>query len=128
MALGWQLAGLMLIGAALMRSGWLKGEFSVQHYRRSAALLLTMGWLIAVPGIAAQWLLDWEFRRSGFLLQLPRDLASPFISLGYGRTVLWFLAANRSYANQSRYSVRRPNGTEQLPVTDPDLHHVILSL
>ena len=87
---GWQLAGLMLMGAALMRSGWLKGEFSVQHYRRSAALLLTMGWLIAIPGIAAQWLLDWEFRWSGFLLQLPRDLASPFVSLGYAALCFGF--------------------------------------
>jgi len=80
---GWQLAGLMLIGAALMRSGWLTGQFSVQHYRRAAALLLTIGWLIAIPGIVAQWLLGWEFRWSGFFLQVPRDLASPFISLGY---------------------------------------------
>ncbi|MDF7651727.1 DUF418 family protein [Pantoea sp. Acro-805] len=87
---GWQLAGLMLIGAALMRSGWLKGEFSVQHYRRSAALLLTIGWLMAIPGIAAQWLVGWEFRWSGFLLQLPRDLASPFISLGYAALCFGF--------------------------------------
>ena len=101
---GWQLAGLMLIGAALMRSGWLKGEFSVQHYRRSAALLLTIGWLIAIPGIVAQWLLDWEFRWSGFLLQVPRDLASPFISLGYAALCFGFwpqIGATRfSYALQ----------------------------
>ncbi|MGK3116100.1 DUF418 domain-containing protein YeiB [Candidatus Pantoea formicae] len=87
---GWQLAGLMLIGAALMRSGWLKGEFSVQHYHRSAALLLTIGWLMAIPGIAAQWLVGWEFRWSAFLLQLPRDLASPFISLGYAALCFGF--------------------------------------
>lgn len=101
---GWQLAGLMLIGAALMRSGWLKGEFSVQHYRRSAALLLTIGWLIAIPGIVAQWLLGWEFRWSGFLLQVPRDLASPFISLGYAALCFGFwpqIGATRfSYAVQ----------------------------
>ncbi|MBK0092032.1 DUF418 domain-containing protein YeiB [Erwinia sp. S59] len=101
---GWQLAGLMLIGAALMRSGWLKGEFSVQHYRRSAALLLTIGWLIAIPGIVAQWLLGWEFRWSGFLLQVPRDLASPFISLGYAALCFGFwpqIGATRfSYALQ----------------------------
>jgi uncharacterized protein len=32
---GWELAGLMLLGAALMRSGWLKGQFSLRHYRRT---------------------------------------------------------------------------------------------
>ncbi|MFW4140709.1 DUF418 domain-containing protein YeiB [Klebsiella pneumoniae] len=35
---GWQLAGMMLMGAALMRSGWLKGQFSLRHYRRTGAL------------------------------------------------------------------------------------------
>ena len=101
---GWQLAGLMLIGAALMRSGWLSGQFSLQHYRRAAALLLTIGWLIAIPGVLAQWLLQWEFRWSGFFLQVPRDLASPFISLGYAALCLGYwpaIAATRiSYAIQ----------------------------
>ncbi|SUH87675.1 membrane protein [Salmonella enterica subsp. enterica serovar Typhimurium] len=32
---GWQLAGMMLLGAALMRSGWLKGQYSLRHYRRT---------------------------------------------------------------------------------------------
>lgn len=87
---GWQLAGLMLIGAALMRSGWLSGQFSVQHYRRAAMILLSVGWLIAIPGIIAQWHLGWEFIWSGFYLQVPRDVASPFISLGYAALCLGF--------------------------------------
>ncbi|ADU69940.1 DUF418 domain-containing protein YeiB [Pantoea sp. At-9b] len=87
---GWQLAGLMLIGAALMRSGWLSGQFSVQHYRRAAVILLSVGWLIAIPGIIAQWHLGWEFIWSGFYLQVPRDVASPFISLGYAALCLGF--------------------------------------
>ena len=37
---GWQLAGMMLIGAALMRSGWLKGQFSLRHYRRTGFVLV----------------------------------------------------------------------------------------
>ncbi|WP_313683558.1 DUF418 domain-containing protein YeiB, partial [Pantoea sp.] len=62
---GWQLAGLMLIGAALMRTGWLSGQFSVQHYRRAAVILLSVGWLIAIPGIIGQWHLGWDFIWSG---------------------------------------------------------------
>lgn len=85
---GWQLAGLMMIGAALLRSGWLTGQFSTQHYRQSATWLLTIGFSIAVAGVAAQWLLHWEFRWSGFYLQTPRDLASPLISLGYAALCL----------------------------------------
>ncbi|NIF20703.1 DUF418 domain-containing protein YeiB [Candidatus Pantoea multigeneris] len=80
---GWQLAGLMLMGAALLRSGWLKGEFPLAHYRRCAAIMLSIGALLALPGIVLQWQVQWAFRWSGFYLQLPRDLASPFISLGY---------------------------------------------
>lgn len=40
---GWQLAGMMLLGAALMRSGWLKGQYSLRHYRRTGALLVALG-------------------------------------------------------------------------------------
>lgn len=80
---GWQLAGLMMLGAALVRSGWLKGTFPLQHYRRVAALLLPLGLLMAAAGVAAQWWVHWDYRWSAFYLQLPRDLASPLISLGY---------------------------------------------
>jgi Predicted membrane protein len=47
---GWQLAGMMLIGAALMRSGWLKGQFSPAHYRRAGLTLVALGMLINLPG------------------------------------------------------------------------------
>ena len=46
---GWQLAGLMLTGAALMRSGWLSGSFSQRHYRRTALWSLVVGLSIQVP-------------------------------------------------------------------------------
>ena len=50
---GWQLAGMMLMGAALMRSGWLKGQFSLRHYRRTGGL------------------------------QAPRELGAPLQTIGY---------------------------------------------
>ncbi|XNM65263.1 DUF418 domain-containing protein [Escherichia coli] len=57
---GWQLAGMMLIGAALMRSGWLKGQFSLRHYRRCAAVCIPLGILtINLPAVVAQWHLNW---------------------------------------------------------------------
>ncbi|HAT23815.1 MAG TPA: hypothetical protein DCS81_05335, partial [Pantoea septica] len=36
------------------------------------------------------WMLHWSFRWSGFYLQVPRDLASPFISLGYAALILGY--------------------------------------
>ncbi|MEQ4451427.1 DUF418 domain-containing protein YeiB [Kosakonia sp. YIM B13605] len=80
---GWQLAGMMLIGAALMRSGWLKGQFSLRHYRRTGALLIGLGLLINIPAIIAQWQLGWSYRWCAFLLQAPRELGAPLQAVGY---------------------------------------------
>lgn len=87
---GWQLAGMMLLGAALMRSGWLKGQYSLHHYRRTGALLIIAGVLINLPAIVAQWQLDWAWRWCGFLLQAPRELSAPFQTLGYASLMFGF--------------------------------------
>lgn len=80
---GWQLAGLMLLGAALMRGGWLSGAFSQRHYRRAALWLIAAGLLIQVPGALAQWHLGWNYRWCGYLLQVPGELAALPMMLGY---------------------------------------------
>ena len=80
---GWQLAGMMLIGAALMRSGWLKGQFSLRHYRRTGALLVAAGMAVNLPAIFAQWYLAWDYRWCAFLLQAPRELSAPLQAIGY---------------------------------------------
>ncbi|NDO79604.1 hypothetical protein CJP72_02100 [Citrobacter sp. NCU1] len=87
---GWQLAGMMLLGAALMRSGWLKGQYSLHHYRRTGAMLIVAGVLINLPAIVAQWQLDWAWRWCGFLLQAPRELSAPFQALGYAALMFGF--------------------------------------
>ncbi len=63
---GWQLAGMMLMGAALMRSGWLKGQFSLRHYRRTGALLVAAGMAVNLPAIFAQWYLARDYRWCAF--------------------------------------------------------------
>lgn len=80
---GWQLAGLMLTGAALMHSGWLGGTWSLAHYRRSALMLIGTAWLIQIPAIYLQWMSGWDFRWGGFFLQLPRELGGPLQAAGY---------------------------------------------
>ena len=87
---GWQLAGLMLIGAALMRSGWLKGQFSLGHYRRTGVILILIGLAINLPSILLQWHLNWAYRWCGFLLQAPRELSAPFQVLGYTALIYGF--------------------------------------
>ncbi|CAH6023379.1 TPA: DUF418 domain-containing protein YeiB [Klebsiella pneumoniae] len=80
---GWQLAGMMLMGAALMRGGWLKGQFSLRHYRRTGALLVAAGMAVNLPAIFAQWYLAWDYRWCAFLLQAPRELSAPLQAIGY---------------------------------------------
>lgn len=80
---GWQLAGMMLMGAALLRSGWLKGQFSLRHYRRTGALLVAAGMAVNLPAIFAQWYLAWDYRWCAFLLQAPRELSAPLQAIGY---------------------------------------------
>ena len=80
---GWQRAGMMLMGAALMRSGWLKGQFSLRHYRRTGALLVAAGMAVNLPAIFAQWYLAWDYRWCAFLLQAPRELSAPLQAIGY---------------------------------------------
>lgn len=87
---GWQLAGMMLIGAALMRSGWLKGEFSLRHYRLTGAGLVLLGMAINLPAVIAQWLLGWDYRWCAFLLQAPRELSAPFQTIGYASLIFGF--------------------------------------
>lgn len=87
---GWQLAGMMLIGAALMRSGWLKGQFSLRHYRRTGVLLIGLGLLINIPAIIAQWQLGWSYRWCAFFLQAPRELGAPLQAVGYAALVWGF--------------------------------------
>ncbi len=87
---GWQLAGMMLLGAALMRSGWLKGQYSLQHYRRTGVLLVIVGMAINLPAIIIQWHLDWAYRWCAFLLQAPRELGAPLQTIGYAALMFGF--------------------------------------
>ncbi|GAA0493683.1 DUF418 domain-containing protein YeiB [Tatumella punctata] len=95
---GWELSGLMLAGAALVHNGWLIGKRSQAEYLRSGGLLLVAGFSLEAAGVTAQWLTGWSFRWSGFYLQLPGEIASPLVSLGYVSLVLGFwkkIAASR---------------------------------
>lgn len=80
---GWQLLGVMLIGAGLLRSGWLSGAFSQQHYRWMGFILISVASVLQLPTLFLQHSLQWDFRWCGYLLQVPFDLAAPLQAAGY---------------------------------------------
>ncbi|AHG21820.1 hypothetical protein Z042_21035 [Chania multitudinisentens RB-25] len=90
---GWQLAGLMLFGAGLVRSGWLRNRYSPAYYLRQAAWLIPLSLLIQLPGVALQWHLNWDYRWSSFLLQVPRELGASLQMMGYLALIYGFWPA-----------------------------------
>lgn len=80
---GWQLMGLMLMGAALMRSGWLRDEYPLARYRRNGWLMVGIGLLIDLMGVVAQWQVGWVSRWCAFFLQIPREAGAPLQAIGY---------------------------------------------
>lgn len=87
---GWQLAGLMLIGGALMQNGWLRGAWPTADYRRIGWRLVFLGMALNLPGIIGQWALHWEYRWCAMLLQLPREISAPLQALGYASLIFGY--------------------------------------
>lgn len=80
---GWELGGAMLMGASLMRSGWLKGQFSVRHYLGVASIMLPLSWAIQIPAVGIAWHTGWDYRWSGFFLQAPREIGAMMQAVSY---------------------------------------------
>ncbi len=80
---GWQLLALMLIGAKLMRNGWLAGEFSSQHYRNIAKLFIPIAILIQLASLYYQRQEEWRFFSTSIVGYIINELVIPFQSIGY---------------------------------------------
>lgn len=80
---GWQLSGLMLMGAALLRNGWLSGQFPLSHYRWVAVFSLVIGMSIQLSGSLLQWHVSWAYRWCRYFLQIPGELSAPLLMIGY---------------------------------------------
>ncbi|WP_159567462.1 DUF418 domain-containing protein YeiB [Budvicia diplopodorum] len=85
---GWELVGSMLIGSALMRSGWLKGQGEPQAYRRQGWMLFGASLAIGVPVVGLNWWTGWDYTWGSYYLQAPKDLSASLQGLGY--IALWY--------------------------------------
>jgi len=87
----WRVGGLMLLGMALFRWGWLTGDRSAAEYRKLAA-----PGLLALPLIATGLFLNeqagWAFREAMFINSQFNYWGSVLLSLAYlGLVMLWCL-------------------------------------
>ncbi|ERT10948.1 DUF418 domain-containing protein YeiB [Photorhabdus temperata] len=87
---GWQLIGIMLCGAGLVRNGWLKGEFPVSHYRNVALLLIPLSVAVQIFSVALQYAHDWDYFWSGIVGYILSELVIPFQALGYMALIYGF--------------------------------------
>lgn len=86
---GWQLLAMMLLGARLMKNGWLKGAFPLSHYRRLAAWLLLPSLLLQAVVMWLEYLNGWSVFWMGTIGYPLADILQPvqttgLIALFYG--------------------------------------------
>ncbi|EPL1173936.1 DUF418 domain-containing protein YeiB [Morganella morganii] len=86
---GWQLLAMMLLGATLMKNGWLKGAYPLSHYRRLAAWLLIPSLLLQAVVMWLEYLNDWSVFWMGTVGYPLADILQPvqttgLIALFYG--------------------------------------------
>ncbi|WP_340615571.1 DUF418 domain-containing protein YeiB [Xenorhabdus entomophaga] len=80
---GWQIIGVMLFGAMLLRNGWLKGEFSRKHYRRLALCLIFVGMVLQCIALSIQYLYPYSYFASWTVRYTITELATPLLALAY---------------------------------------------
>ncbi|WP_099121215.1 DUF418 domain-containing protein YeiB [Xenorhabdus sp. KK7.4] len=86
----WQIIGTMLCGAMLLRNGWLKGMYSLHHYRRAALWLFVTGLLIQSLALSVLYLYPYSYFTAWTVRQTITELATPFIALSYVALIYGF--------------------------------------
>lgn len=85
----WFLFGAMLMGSALMASGWLQQRFSRHHYGVIAAWFLAVSLTLQTLIVLVDNALDWHFVWSAMIAQPLTMLIQVFQSLGYIALLYW---------------------------------------
>ena len=78
-----RMLGMMLLGMALLRVGFLSGQWSLHDYRRIAAAGLMLGVPVVILGIWFNHAVGWDFRYSLFLGRIANHWASVAIALAW---------------------------------------------
>lgn len=85
----WFLLGAMLMGAALMGSGWLQQKFSRTHYGYVAFYFLIISLSLQTMIVLVDYYLDWDYRWAAIFAQPLTMLIQVMQSLGYIALFYW---------------------------------------
>lgn len=85
----WFLLGAMLMGSALMASGWLQQKFSRSHYGYIALFFLVTSLLLQTGIVITDYCVDWRYRWSAIIAQPLTMLIQVMQSLGYIALLYW---------------------------------------
>lgn len=85
----WFLFGAMLMGSALMASGWLQQKFSRAHYGRVALYFLAISLSLQTVIVLVDYYLDWDYRWAAIWAQPLTMLIQVMQSLGYIALFYW---------------------------------------
>lgn len=102
---GWQLSALMIIGALLMKNGWLRGQFTAQHYRKIACIFILPSLLIQIVSLYIQSQFNWSYFSTSIIGYIINELVIPFQSLGYIALVygFWGIVVNNKVIHGLQY-------------------------
>ncbi|MTC37386.1 DUF418 domain-containing protein [Providencia alcalifaciens] len=87
---GWQLLAMMILGVLLLRNGWLKGQFTEQHYRKMSIYFIVPTVLIQSVALYFQSLFGWCYFDTSIVGYIINELMVPLQSLGYIALVYGF--------------------------------------
>lgn len=79
----WRISGMMLLGLALYRSGFLGGKLTARTYAATALLLLPIGFALAANGLQNNEAAGWSFPYSMFVGSLWNYAGSVLVGIGY---------------------------------------------
>lgn len=122
MAMGWVSAGMMLVGMALYRMGYLTGQRGRAGYGRLLAWSALIGTLLTVLGFWLNFQNGWRAEFSMFIGRFPGELGAPLLALSTIALVMLFFAhRERNWLTTSLAAVG------QMSLTNYLMHSVILT-
>ena len=79
----WRMLAMMLLGMALMKVGFLSGQWTLRSYQRVAVGGLVIGVPVILAGLLFNEAVNWDFRYSMFLGRIANHWASVAVALAW---------------------------------------------